>query len=87
MRLPIQISKDTKLQLKIPLCTKNTCVVKPVLSGPASSEHPVLSGPALSEHPVLSGQFPKSRIKSLVNSINKSSIKRTPILSGHGHLN
>ena len=40
----------------------------------------------LSEHPVLSGQFSKSRIEPLVNRINKSSIKRTPLLSGHGHL-
>ena len=48
---------------------------------------PVLSGPALSGHPVLSGHFVKSRIESHIIPINETSIERTPLFSGRGHLN
>ena len=48
---------------------------------------PVLSGHPLSGHRVLSGQFPKFRIESHINHTNVTFIKRTPLLSGRGHVN
>ena len=47
---------------------------------------PVLSGPVLNGHPLLSGQLQKSRKFLLLTSLNVTSIKRSPLLSGRGHL-
>ena len=47
---------------------------------------PVLSGPVLNGHPLLSGQLQKSRKFLLLNTLNVASIKRSPLLSGRGHL-
>ena len=47
---------------------------------------PVLSGPVLNGHPLLSGQLQKSRKFLLFPTINVTSIKRSPLLSGRGHL-
>ena len=47
---------------------------------------PVLSGPVLNGHPLLSGQLQKSRKFLLLTTLNVTSIKRSPLLSGHGQL-
>ena len=47
---------------------------------------PVLSGPVLNGHPLLSGQLQKSRKFLLLTTLNVTSIKRSPVLSGRGHL-
>ena len=47
---------------------------------------PLLSGHPLSGHPLLSGQLSKSRNYCRWNTINKTSIKRPPLLSDRGHL-
>ena len=67
----------------------HTCFGKThaIFSANDNTVKPVLSGPALSGHPVLSGHFVKSRIESHIIPINETSIKRTPLLSGRGHLN
>ena len=46
---------------------------------------PVLSGPVLNGHPLLSGQLQKSRKFLLLTTLNVTSIKRSPPLSGRGH--
>ena len=47
---------------------------------------PVLSGPVLNGHPLLSGQLQKSRKFLLLTTLNVTSIKRSPLLNGRGHL-
>ena len=47
---------------------------------------PVLSGPVLNGHPLLSGQLQKSRKVLLLTTLNVTSIKRSPLLSGRDHL-
>ena len=47
---------------------------------------PVLSGPVLNGHPLLSGQLQRSRKFLLLNTLILTSIKRSPLLSGRGHL-
>ena len=47
---------------------------------------PVLSGPVLNGHPLLSGQLQKSRTFLPFTTLNVTSIKRSPLLSGRGHL-
>ena len=42
--------------------------------------------PLLSGHPLLSGQLLKSRNYFQLNTINKTPIKRPPLLSDRGHL-
>ena len=46
----------------------------------------VFSGPVLNGHPLLSGQLQKSRKFLLLTTLNVTSIKRSPLLSGRGHL-
>ena len=46
----------------------------------------VLSGPVLSSHPLLSGHMAKSREFCNINTIKVTSIERSPLLSGRGHL-
>ena len=47
---------------------------------------PVLSSPVLNSDPLLSGQLQKSRKFLLLTTLNVTSIKRSPLLSGRGHL-
>ena len=47
---------------------------------------PVLSGPVLNGHPLLNSQLQKSRKFLLLTTLNVTSIKRSPLLSGRGHL-
>ena len=47
---------------------------------------PLLSGPPLSGHPLLNGQISKSQKYLLYIIKDTTSIKRPPLLSGHGHL-
>ena len=47
---------------------------------------PVLDGPVLNGHPLLSSQLQKSRKFHLLTTLNATSIKRSPLLSGRGHL-
>ena len=47
---------------------------------------PVLNGPVLNGHPLLSGQLQKSQKFLLFMTLNVTSIKRSPLLSGRGHL-
>ena len=42
--------------------------------------------PVLSGHPLLSRQWPKSPKLFPLFTLNETSIKRTPLLSGRGHL-
>ena len=42
--------------------------------------------PVLSGHPLLSGQYPKSPNLFPLFTLNETFIKRTPLLSGRGHL-
>ena len=46
----------------------------------------VLSSPVLNAHPLLSGQLQKFRKFHLLTTLNVTSIKRSPLLSGRGHL-
>ena len=46
---------------------------------------PVLSGPVLSGHPLLSGHLSKSRKSLPLFTVNLTSIKWSPLLSGRGH--
>ena len=47
---------------------------------------PLLRGHLLSGHPLLSGQLLKARNYFQLNTINKTPIKRPPLLSDRGHL-
>ena len=47
---------------------------------------PVLSGPLINGHPLLSGELQKSGKFLLLTTLNVTSIKRSPLLSGRGHL-
>ena len=47
---------------------------------------PVYNCPVLSAHPPLSGQFSQSRILTHTKFVLASCIKRSPLLSSHGHL-
>ena len=47
---------------------------------------PVLSGPVLNGHPLLNGQLQKSRKFFFLTTLNVTSIKRSPLLNGRGHL-
>ena len=51
-----------------------------------STVKPVLSGPVLNGHPLLSGQLQKSGKFLLLTTLNVTSIKRSPLLSGRGSL-
>ena len=46
---------------------------------------PLLSGPLLSGHPLLGGHLLTSRNLTLTFTVNLTSIKRSPLLSGRGH--
>ena len=46
----------------------------------------LLSGHLLSGHPLLSGQLSKSQNYCQYNTVNKTPVKRPPLLSGRGHL-
>ena len=50
------------------------------------SKIPVLRGPLLGGHPLLSGHLPKSRKSFLLITVKLTCIKRSPVLSGRGHL-
>ena len=52
----------------------------------ANTVEPLLSGPPLSGHPLLNGQMSKSQKYLLYIIKDTTSIKRPPLLSGHGHL-
>ena len=54
--------------------------------GEFNTVEPLLSGPPLSGHPLLNGQMPKSQKYLLYIIKDTTSIKRPPLLSGHGHL-
>ena len=47
---------------------------------------PVLSSTVLNGHPLLSGQLQKSLKFLLLTTLNVTSIKRSPLLSGRSHL-
>ena len=76
----------------IPCCSTRQMLVNfsgaEFLSTVCNTVKPVLSGhrTVLSGHPLLSGQYPKSPNLFPLFTLNETFIKRTPLLSGRGHL-
>ena len=56
-------------------------MLAPTINRPQNTVKPVSSG-----HPLFSGQSPKSQDLFPLLALNESFIKRTPLLSGRGHL-